>query len=230
MLEGNVTAGRTIQGKVKPLDIIYTDAYEIAVKNGFQGTIDEWLESIKGKPGASIVSVMGALFEELATTKVQDEEKLVANNLYVLTTDLPSMGLQKGDIVKATGEQTYEYQMNIIGAKGDRGTSIVAVNAETFDDLQSSRKLVDGNLYLISESDDVANGNGYYKGDIFLATDTVRDGYVWKMNIIGDKGDPGKDYVLTEDDKEEIAEQVFENAKPYIDNYMAAGILEARVG
>jgi hypothetical protein len=51
MLEGNVTAGRVLKGKVNPLDVIYIDAYKIAVKNGFEGTVDEWLASINGKKG-----------------------------------------------------------------------------------------------------------------------------------------------------------------------------------
>lgn len=105
MLEGNVTAGRGLKGKVNPLDVIYTDAYKIAVQNGFDGTVAEWLESIKGEKG------------------------------------------DKGDT----------------GAQGKQGI----------------------------------------------------------------QGEPGKDYVLTEGDKEEIADQAFKDAKQYIDNYISTGILDA---
>jgi hypothetical protein len=31
--------------------VIYTDAYTIAVKNGFKGTVEEWLASLKGEKG-----------------------------------------------------------------------------------------------------------------------------------------------------------------------------------
>lgn len=44
-------AAKKLQGKVNKIDVIYTDTYEIAVKNGFEGTIDEWLASMKGDPG-----------------------------------------------------------------------------------------------------------------------------------------------------------------------------------
>ena len=50
MLEGSATA-KTLRGKVKKLDVIYTDTYRLAVANGFEGTIDEWLASLKGGPG-----------------------------------------------------------------------------------------------------------------------------------------------------------------------------------
>ena len=42
---------KTIQGKVNPLTVYHTDAYAIAVANGFEGTIEEWLESLQGKDG-----------------------------------------------------------------------------------------------------------------------------------------------------------------------------------
>jgi hypothetical protein len=45
-LIGKATAKR-LRGKINKIDVIYTDTYEIAVKNGFEGTIDEWLESLK---------------------------------------------------------------------------------------------------------------------------------------------------------------------------------------
>ena len=45
-LTGNATAKR-LRGKINGLDVIYTDTYEIAVKNGYEGTIEQWLESLK---------------------------------------------------------------------------------------------------------------------------------------------------------------------------------------
>lgn len=50
-LEGNATVSKLLRGKINPLDVIYTDTYRIAVANGFEGTIDEWLASMKGDPG-----------------------------------------------------------------------------------------------------------------------------------------------------------------------------------
>jgi hypothetical protein len=40
-----------IKGNIHTLNEHYTDAYAVAVANGFQGTIDEWLLSLKGDKG-----------------------------------------------------------------------------------------------------------------------------------------------------------------------------------
>lgn len=50
-LDGNATAAK-LSGKIKDVDILCIDAYAIAVKNGFKGTEEEWLESLKGEKGA----------------------------------------------------------------------------------------------------------------------------------------------------------------------------------
>ena len=39
-------------------------AYEIAVKNGFVGTEEEWLESLRGPNGANASTVYKSLYEE----------------------------------------------------------------------------------------------------------------------------------------------------------------------
>ena len=48
-LNGDLSAGNKAGGKIAGLKVYHTDAYAIAVKRGFNGTIDEWLESLKGK-------------------------------------------------------------------------------------------------------------------------------------------------------------------------------------
>lgn len=40
-----------LRGKITSADFICIDAYDIAVKNGFEGTEEEWLASLKGKQG-----------------------------------------------------------------------------------------------------------------------------------------------------------------------------------
>ena len=50
-LTGNAAAKNLLRGKISKLDVIYTDAYKIAVQNGFKGTIQEWLEALKGEKG-----------------------------------------------------------------------------------------------------------------------------------------------------------------------------------
>ena len=37
------------QGRIDRLSVLCIDAYGVAVKHGFKGTVEEWLESLKGK-------------------------------------------------------------------------------------------------------------------------------------------------------------------------------------
>jgi hypothetical protein len=39
------------QGRINRVAILCIDAYGVAVKNGFVGTVEEWLESLKGEKG-----------------------------------------------------------------------------------------------------------------------------------------------------------------------------------
>ena len=47
-LEGTAE-GKTLVGSINKCDVLTISAYGIAVKNGFEGTEEEWLESLKGK-------------------------------------------------------------------------------------------------------------------------------------------------------------------------------------
>lgn len=38
-------------GRINRLSVLCIDAYGVAVKNGFEGTVEEWLESLKGPKG-----------------------------------------------------------------------------------------------------------------------------------------------------------------------------------
>ena len=51
-LPGNVNGDYVLRGMVSMPKIVYKDSYMLAVKNGFVGTIEEWLESLKGEPGS----------------------------------------------------------------------------------------------------------------------------------------------------------------------------------
>ena len=51
-LNGNV-AGKLLRGRINSIDTLILSAYAIAVKNGFEGTEEEWLASLKGATGKS---------------------------------------------------------------------------------------------------------------------------------------------------------------------------------
>lgn len=50
-LKGNAESGGVLRGKINRCDVLTLSAYGIAVKNGFEGTEAEWLESLKGAKG-----------------------------------------------------------------------------------------------------------------------------------------------------------------------------------
>ena len=39
------------QGRINRLSVLCIDAFGVAVKNGFKGTVEEWLASLKGEKG-----------------------------------------------------------------------------------------------------------------------------------------------------------------------------------
>ena len=50
-VSGSAAAKKILRGKLTSCEMIYMDAYELAVIHGFEGTIEEWLASIKGEKG-----------------------------------------------------------------------------------------------------------------------------------------------------------------------------------
>lgn len=48
-LKGNASANVLLKGTINRLDKVLVDAYAVAVRNGFEGTEEEWLESLEGK-------------------------------------------------------------------------------------------------------------------------------------------------------------------------------------
>lgn len=50
-LTGKAKQNMLLKGSINRLKVIYTDAYELAVKSGFEGTLEEWLASLKGEQG-----------------------------------------------------------------------------------------------------------------------------------------------------------------------------------
>jgi hypothetical protein len=52
-ITGKATATRLLRGKVNSLSVIIRDTYKIAVENGFVGTVEDWLASLKIEGGAA---------------------------------------------------------------------------------------------------------------------------------------------------------------------------------
>ena len=59
-LTGNATADKLLRGKINKVDVIVKDTYQIAVENGYEGTVDEWLNSLKSARLASVTLLASA--------------------------------------------------------------------------------------------------------------------------------------------------------------------------
>lgn len=82
-------------GRINALNVMYIDAYGVAVKNGFQGTVEEWLESLrgeKGEPGekGETGSVDEALVAQLLAAYLEEHPIQVASPAAIGEVSLPA--------------------------------------------------------------------------------------------------------------------------------------------
>lgn len=80
-VRGSVSTGGKLRGNMNPLTVIYSDAYQIAVKHGFVGTVEEWLESLKGKDATDeqIAQAVSAYMKANPTAMIGEVELLADN-------------------------------------------------------------------------------------------------------------------------------------------------------
>lgn len=62
-MEGFAKAKYKLRGRISELDVITLSAYAIAVKNGFEGTEEDWLASLKGASGDGSGDMVAALYD-----------------------------------------------------------------------------------------------------------------------------------------------------------------------
>lgn len=77
-LTGKAAERKALKGRISKLDIIYSDAYELAVQNGFEGTVEEWLGSL------------GATDEQVAAAVEAYMEKHQVSSAFIATISLPA--------------------------------------------------------------------------------------------------------------------------------------------
>jgi hypothetical protein len=82
-LQGNISSAVELQGSINHLKVLLLSAYGIAVKNGFDGTEEEWLASLKGEPGAP--GQPGADGKD--GTPATDEQVVAAVGEYIVVQD-----------------------------------------------------------------------------------------------------------------------------------------------
>ena len=62
-MEGFAEAKYKLRGRISELDVITLSAYAIAVKNGFEGTEEDWLASLKGASGDGSGDMVAEIYD-----------------------------------------------------------------------------------------------------------------------------------------------------------------------
>jgi hypothetical protein len=125
---GNATANKVLRGRISKLETLCINAYEIAVKNGFEGTEEEWLESLV--PSGDI--------EELQKTarkheiKLNDHQTVIADHTSRLDNLEASGGGSGGS--GAPGKDgvscTHEWNGTVLSVTSASGTSSADLKGE----------------------------------------------------------------------------------------------------
>lgn len=112
-LKGNASANDVLKGRINRADKLVVNAYEIAVKHGFDGTEEEWLASLKGEKGelGASVTIFGSYDTEAELKAAHPSGEfgdgyLVSGELYVWT---GSAWENVGAIQGPNGKNAYEY-------------------------------------------------------------------------------------------------------------------------
>ena len=207
-------------------------AYEIAQDNGFTGSQEEWLASLKGEKGdkgdpgsggggesglfSMYVDEEGNLYSRCTTEEgLSFDYNEETGELYYLATDdapifIGNVKGKDGDDYILTEDdlaEIVERVMNEISSSTTYSLMAVDNNAGT-QDLYITNDITGENVLSIKAIRD--DENNLTVLEVSNTTDTlnivVKDGANGKDGEPGPKGEDGKDYVLTENDKNNIAD------------------------
>lgn len=172
-------------------------AYEIAVRNGFEGTEEEWLESIKGEkgdPGDAGTSSSGVTKSEVSTMIDEALNDVVLNGV-------PGKSAYEVAISNGFEGTEEEWLASLKGETGANGT-----NGEDGADGASAYQIALNNGFIGTEEEWLASlkgdtGEQGIKGETGLSGASayeiaVSNGFEgteteWLASLKGEKGDPG---------------------------------------
>lgn len=168
-ITGKINSEQKLKGKIFDPDFINgASAYEIAVANGFVGTEEEWIASLKGEKGdtgpqgiqgESGVDGVSVTIESISESTVDGGDNIIKfSDGKSITVKNGTKG-SKGDMGQK-GEQ---------GDKGDTGSDGVGI---------ASVYIENGNLYVRKTNETSAQNLGRVKGDKGDTGNAVADGVV----------------------------------------------------
>ena len=133
-LTGNAKAKETLRGKINGLKTIHGySAYEVAVVEGFRGTEEEWLQSLKGEQGEQGIrgerGIQVSYDETTQTLHITGGEE-GSEGAYVVSieqtkTSTASNGVNEITVKRSDGSKNVIYIRN--GGKGSDGYSFIGL-------------------------------------------------------------------------------------------------------
>lgn len=169
-------------------------AYEIAVDNGFRGTEEEWLESLKGEPGAT--GEKGA--DGISVTHSWDSTTLIVTSASgTSSANLKGEKGEKGD----AGPQGLKGDKGETGEKGVDGESGVYVGSEPDEDAL---------IWIDPEGVNEITPNIGENGNWFVGTTDTGVPAEGKAGADGYTPQKGTDY-FTDEDVEAILDETYES-------------------
>ena len=135
---GKISSPKVISGTASRLDVIYIDLYNLAVQNGFKGSVEEFLASIKGEPGKDgYTPIKGVDYFDGEPGK--DGVSCTHSWNGTTLTITSASGSSSANLKGATGDR---------GAKGDKGDK--GDNGDTGDTGAAGK---DGSDYVLTDAD-----------------------------------------------------------------------------
>ena len=122
------------QGRINRLSVLCIDAYGVAVKNGFKGTEEEWLASLKGDPPTheqitnAVVDYMNKIhFVKIGTVHLAADNWVGSDNLYSQVVDIDGVTENSQiDLTPSVEQLVVFYQKDLtFVTENDGGTGTV---------------------------------------------------------------------------------------------------------
>lgn len=102
-------------------------AYEIAVQNGFVGTVDAWLESLEGKTAYQIAVDLGFAGDEAAfIASLKGTEGEVGKSIYEIAVDTGFVGTEADFLKTLVGKSAYQTWLEQPGNAGKTEAEFIA--------------------------------------------------------------------------------------------------------
>lgn len=215
-IKGTVSTRSTMRGKSVPRTTPGRDglsAYEIALKNGFEGTEREWLESLEAANPETVKDAVKDYLEENPVTVPVTSVNGKKGDVKLTAEDIGAIAENElqGVINKALQQAKEGGEFNgKDGDKGDKGDPF------TYADFTTSQ------LEALKGKD----GRNGKDGDPFTYEDFTPEQLEALKGADGKNGKDGKDYVLTDADKTEIAEQAASLIDTALANAIGTGVIE----